>query len=218
MVDVAGWAKAGDWLDCVLVGAAVPLGEIGDAELALRIANQRSEGLHGSRAEARAEEGELCRRFAPRVRLYGLRHLGDEAAADDLVQRVLILTLRKLRARQIRDPERIASFILGAARTTCLEIRRTAGREETHDPETIEVAVSPAEPLPLERLAGCLDALGHRERTVVVLSFYQDQDAATIAQTLAIKEGNVRVIRHRSLERLRACLGEQPPGAEGRPT
>ena len=29
-------------------------------------------------------EAEFCRRFAPRIRLYGLRHLRNEAAAADL--------------------------------------------------------------------------------------------------------------------------------------
>ena len=33
-----------------------------------------------------AAESELYRRFAPRVRLYGLRHLRDEESARDLVQ------------------------------------------------------------------------------------------------------------------------------------
>jgi hypothetical protein len=35
---------------------------------------------------ADAAETELYRRFAPRVRLYGLRHLRDEDAARDLMQ------------------------------------------------------------------------------------------------------------------------------------
>jgi len=35
---------------------------------------------------AAAEEAELCRRFARRVRLYGLPHLRDAHAAEDLVQ------------------------------------------------------------------------------------------------------------------------------------
>src|SRR5262245_29448157 len=38
-----------------------------------------------------AEEAELYRRFAPRVRLYGRRHLQDDTAADDLAQDVLLL-------------------------------------------------------------------------------------------------------------------------------
>src|SRR5262245_54167125 len=60
-----------------------------------------------------AAESELCRRFAPRIRLYGLRHLRSEAAAADLIQDVLLMTLQKLRAGAVREPDRLASFILG---------------------------------------------------------------------------------------------------------
>src|SRR4029079_19349709 len=53
-----------------------------------------------------AAEAELYRRLAPRVRLYGLRHLRDRAAAADLVQQVLLMTLERLRAGEVREPER----------------------------------------------------------------------------------------------------------------
>jgi RNA polymerase sigma-70 factor, ECF subfamily len=43
-----------------------------------------------------AAEAELFRRMAPRIRLYGLRHLSDRDATDDLVQQVLIITLEAL--------------------------------------------------------------------------------------------------------------------------
>jgi hypothetical protein len=42
-----------------------------------------------------AAESELYRRFAPRVRWYGLRHLRDEEAARDLVQQVMLLVIEK---------------------------------------------------------------------------------------------------------------------------
>jgi RNA polymerase sigma-70 factor (ECF subfamily) len=71
-----------------------------------------------------AAEAELYRRLAPRVRLYGLRHLRDRQAAADLAQQVLLMTLERLRAGEVREPERIASFALGACRMTVLEMRR----------------------------------------------------------------------------------------------
>jgi RNA polymerase sigma-70 factor, ECF subfamily len=40
-----------------------------------------------------AAEAELFRRMAPRIRLYGVRHLRDVDAANDLAQQVLIKTL-----------------------------------------------------------------------------------------------------------------------------
>ena len=52
----------------------------------------------------RDAEAELFRRMAPRVRLYGLRHLRDVYAAEDLAQQVLITVLEALRAGRLRDP------------------------------------------------------------------------------------------------------------------
>ena len=68
--------------------------------------------------------------MAPRIRLYGLRHLRDEQAAADLVQQVLLITIQSVRAGKVRDPEKIESFVLGTCRMTVLEIRRGSARRE----------------------------------------------------------------------------------------
>src|SRR6187551_1021000 len=66
-----------------------------------------------ARAEdAPAAEAELCRRFAPRIRLYGLRHLRDEDRAADLVQAVLLAVLQAARAGRIADADRVDRFML----------------------------------------------------------------------------------------------------------
>src|SRR3954469_22802736 len=77
-----------------------------------------------------AAEAELYRRFAPRVRLYGRRHLRDEDAACDLMQQVLLLTLQKLRDGGVRDPDMIGSFILGTSRMLAANLRRRDRRRE----------------------------------------------------------------------------------------
>ncbi|MBX3468145.1 MAG: sigma-70 family RNA polymerase sigma factor [Planctomycetes bacterium] len=170
-----------------------------DADLARRVL--------ASPGAAGPEEAELCRRFAPRVRLFGLRHLRDEEAAGELTQRVLLLLLEKLRAGEVTAPERVASFVLGVARRTALAMRRDGARLAPLEPDALPAeAAAPPDPLLAARLAGCLEALGERERSVVVLTFYQGQGAAEIAAALALSEGNVRVVRHRGVGRLRACL------------
>jgi RNA polymerase sigma-70 factor (ECF subfamily) len=175
-----------------------------DAALARRIA------AAGERVDSAAEE-ELCRRLGPRVRLYGLRHLRDPHAAHDLMQQVLLMTLERLRARKLREPERIASFVLGMSRMVVLEIRRGSWRRESllqtygDTPE----AVDAPEPLALDpdRLAACLDTLAERERTVVALTFFADKPGDEVGRHLGISAGNVRVIRHRAIARLRECMG-----------
>ena len=180
------------------------LDDLDDGALARRVAAAR--GGHDVQAEA-----ELYRRLARRVRLYGLRHLRDEQAAADLVQQVLILTLERLRAGEVREPENIASFVLGTCRMTVLEMRRGERRRAdliarwSDESEAYEAP----EPLALdpERLAACLEALPERERSVVVMSFFADKETEALGAELGISAGNVRVIRHRALARLRECMG-----------
>ena len=188
----------------------MPLDDLDDGALARRIA------AAGDPPDS-AAESELYRRLGPRVRLYGLRHLRDRQAASDLVQQVLLMTIERLRAGKVREPERIASFVLGASRMTVLEMRRgTRRREElleawvpAYAGMTEAEVVEAAEPLALDpdRLAGCLDGLPARERSVVVLSFFADKDGDEVGAELGISGGNVRVIRHRALARLRECMG-----------
>jgi len=171
-----------------------------DAALARRISGQRDA----------AAEAALCRRFGPRIRLYGLKHLRSEAAAADLVQDVLVMVLTKLRGGEIREPERLASFVLGTARQTVVDQRR-GGRRRARILEAFPVDLTPAaeeapEPIDSERLKLCLGALPERERSVLLMTFYDDRPADAVAAELNLKAGNVRVIRHRGLERLRDCM------------
>jgi RNA polymerase sigma-70 factor (ECF subfamily) len=157
-------------------------------------------------------ESELCRRLGPRIRLYGLKHLRSEAAALDLMQDVLIMLLDKLREGAVREPSQVASFALGTARQTVIDWRRSGARRSRIlekfpvDLVPAESAEEGTEPIDMERLRGCIGALPERERTVLVMTFYDDRPADAVAQELRLSAGNVRVIRHRGLERLRACM------------
>jgi len=158
----------------------------------------------------RAAETELYRRLAPRVRLYGLRHLRDEHAAADLVQQVLMMTLERIRAGKLREPDRLASYVFGMCRMVVLEIRRGGARRERllqTFGEDLEMADAAAPPrFDQERLQHCMDNLPERERAVVLMSFFDEKPSAEVAGALGLSAGNVRVIRHRAIERLRDCV------------
>lgn len=174
-----------------------------DADLARRLAAGDSE-----------VEAELYRRLAPRVRLYGLRHLRDPAAADDLVQDALLMTFEMLRTGKVREPERFVSFVLGSCRRIVAGLRRGAARRQRlldrYGPELEPAAIWDAPPIDLDGLARCLERLPERERSVVVLSFYAEAGSEQIGGELGLSAGNVRVVRHRALARLRVCLEGTP--------
>jgi len=172
-----------------------------DADLVLRIGS-------GSDLEA---EAELFRRMAPRIRLYGLRHLRNAHAAEDLAQQVILTTLEALRAGRLREPEKLTSFVLGMCRMTVLDLRRGARRRERllerfgADIPASDLSSPPR--LDHERLSRCVAVLKERERTVVVMTFYDERTGGDVAGFLGISEANVRVIRHRAIHNLRHCMG-----------
>lgn len=157
----------------------------------------------------REAEAELCRRLAPRVRLYGLRHLGNEAAAADLMQQVMLMMIERLRDGALREPELLVSFVFGICRMMVLDLKRGQMRRERLLETYGEALLPPDPPLPefdQKRLAHCLERLPERDRTVLLLTFYDDMPMAELSCMLDLSPANVRVIRHRGLERLRACV------------
>ena len=181
--------------------AVEPLAE--EVELARQIAAAAPQ-------EAKDAEAELYRRLAPRVRLYGRKHLRDDHAAADLAQQVLLMTIQKIRAGQLREPERVISFVFGICRMVTIDLRRGQLRRERllqRYGEDIAIAdASVAPQLDQERLTSCLDRLPERERSIVLMTFYEDKQADEVAGLLRLTAGNVRVIRHRALNRLRDCV------------
>jgi len=159
---------------------------------------------------ARDAEAELYRLLAPRARRYGMRHLRDRDAAADLMQHVMALTIEQLRSGALREPERVASFVLGACRMTVADQRRTERRRidllerYAGDVPMADIHVAPR--LDHHRVADCLDRLPERERSILVMTFYDDAPADRIAGQLGLSAGNVRVIRHRGLDKLRRCV------------
>jgi len=172
-----------------------------------RVARRIAESAPG---EARDAEAELYRLLAPRARRYGLRHLRDAHAAADLMQQVMALTIEHLRNGQLREPERVLSFVLGACRLTVMDQRRGERRREDllqRYADAVPVADPYVAPrLDQQRVADCLERLPERERSVLVMTFYDDQSSESVGRQLGLSAGNVRVIRHRGIDKLRRCV------------
>jgi RNA polymerase sigma-70 factor (ECF subfamily) len=157
--------------------------------------------------DAPAAEAELCRRFAPRIRLYGLRHLRNEDGAADLVQAVLLVVLQAARAGSIAEPDHVDRFMLGTSRNVAQRMRETA-RRTTDDAALAEVPAVAAnqDRVDIAALIRCMAALDERGRQIVMMSFNDERPSDEIATLLAITPVNVRVLRHRAVASLRRCL------------
>jgi RNA polymerase sigma-70 factor (ECF subfamily) len=110
----------------------------------------------------------------------------------------------------VRDPRVLASFVLGTCRKVVANLRRGDRRRrellERHGRELVPAAAEPEPTLDLDRLVRCLGGLSPRERTVIVSSFYAERSADEIGTELGLTPGNVRVVRHRAIASLRACM------------
>ena len=187
---------------------AASLDAFADGSLARAVAGTKA----GQAVDA---ESELYRRFAPRVRLYGLKHLRDRGAADDLAQQVMLIVIERLRAGEVRDPDQVASFVLSTSRMVSVGLRRTATRREQllGRFDSRQEAVSPDDwSIDTARIAPCLAAIGERERTILLLTFYAEKSSAEVGQALGMTAGAVRVGRHRALASMRTCLERRRQG------
>ena len=155
-------------------------------------------------------EREICMRYANRIRAYGLRHLRDATAAQELVQQVLLAVLSALREGRVKEPERLDGYVLGTCRNAVMDVRRAEARQRRLAEQTSAMLPDGYEPewvgLDHIRLTQCLAALAARERAVVVATFIEDRSADEIGKALSLTAGNVRVIRHRALLQLQSCM------------
>jgi RNA polymerase sigma-70 factor (ECF subfamily) len=160
-----------------------------------------------------AAEREVCRRLLPAVRAFAQRRL-RAASVDDFAHDVLLSLLEAMRAGRLAEPARIAGFALGICHNLARERARTGERRRELDQR---YGLSEADfsawdadlPVSREHLEDCYSQLGARARGVIRATFCEDESDEVIARSLSISEANVRVIRHRSLAALRACL-EKP--------
>lgn len=131
---------------------------------------------------------------------------GDHHRAEDLTQEALIHAYRHWRrVRGMDDPHAYVRRVLVNAHVS-------AGRRRSSRELPLLMAESGrSEPDPALALAEhdamwrALTRLSSRERTVLVLRYYEDLDHATIAAVLGIKESTARATASRALAALRAA-------------
>jgi RNA polymerase sigma-70 factor, ECF subfamily len=155
-------------------------------------------------------EREICARILPAIRAFAARRLRP-ASAEDFTHDALTLLIEALRERRIHDPSRLAGFALGICRNLARERARTDERRrdlsEKYAPSEADLATwDAALSVRRDHLEDCYSQLTERSRKVIRATFCEDAADSDIARLLELTEANVRIIRHRTLAALRACL------------
>ena len=157
---------------------------------------------------------ELASRHLEALVGYGQRYLGPHEA-DEAVQNALVVLWQKM--ERVTEGSHVRPFLLRAVQFEVRKILAKRAREvpvgRAPDPEVPPDALrSLLVGEEVARVSACLDAeLDPLEQYVVLRSVVDGQRAREIGDALALTEGNVRVIKHRALRRLRRRLEE--PGS-----
>jgi RNA polymerase sigma-70 factor (ECF subfamily) len=152
----------------------------------------------------------LYREHAGRVKAYGLRRVGSEAAADEVVSDVFLVVWRRLDA----VPDDPLPWLLGIARNAVAnrhrsERRATALQARIADTERAPVAEPPG---PGDLLGGddpvvrALARLPDRDRELLMLVAWEGLEPAQLARVLGVSRGTANVRLHRARRRLATAL------------
>ncbi|TPQ16175.1 SigE family RNA polymerase sigma factor [Streptomyces sporangiiformans] len=133
---------------------------------------------------------------------------GDRHAAEDLLQNALIKAAG--RWQRIDDPEAYVRQILYRQQVSRWRLkwrRRELSVAEPPEGKTGGGDAASAADLRIV-MRGALARLTARQRTVLVLRYFEDLPEADVARILGCSVGTVRSTTHRSLARLRALAPE----------
>jgi RNA polymerase sigma-70 factor (ECF subfamily) len=170
----------------------------------------------------RGAEDELVARYSRGVSRM-IRANGGQLAVEDLRQRTFELALQKIRQGELRDPEKLSSFILGVARYLALgHIRRIRSGKET-EIKAAESLVDPA-PDPLDQLLQkeaaqliwqAINQLKSPRDREVLSRLIAEEDQRQIGADLGLNNFQFNVVLFRARERVKKLyqkLIRQPVG------
>ena len=144
--------------------------------------------------------------------------LRPEECADETLDRV---------ARKLEEGvaiEAVRNFAYGVARLVFLESTRSPDNWSSQEPADLERAVAPAAPDDglAACLDGCLDALPHESRALILAYYTAERrvkidNRVELARELGLSPNALRSRAQRIRERLERCMRECLEPGEGRP-
>ena len=159
---------------------------------------------------------ELYEHFFPRVYNFIYARLKNSADADDVTS----ITFMKMNENLDRYNPEVAAFSTWLFRIAGNAIIDHTRQHEKNQETEWEDFFDPAAPESEEperqmmrseashELLAAIDKLNERERRIIELRYWGEQDTRTIAELLSMTESNVRVTLHRTLDKLKKFLGE----------
>ena len=175
-----------------------------DLELLRQYAGSPAAVDHG----AQDALGRLAERYVDLVYSAALRQVRDPHTAADVTQNVFVVLLRN--ARRIRPGTPLGPWLLRVTRYAAVDAIRAEARRRRHEQEAARMAEA-IQPQPDEgewqQIAPLLDEaisrLGERNRSALVLQYFQGLSGSEVARRLKISEEAARQRVSRALDQLR---------------
>lgn len=161
----------------------------------------------------------LLARYQMDVYNVSLRMLRNPADAEDVTQDVFLRAFTRL--SQYRPGQPFRAWLFGIARNRCLDVirdRRPTDELDEAAPAagSLDVERAALTRLGSERVRAALERLTDRERSLLVLRYWEDLSTEAVARALGMSEGAVRVALLRARRSLASALpltGEGEAGA-----
>ncbi|MFW7413899.1 sigma-70 family RNA polymerase sigma factor [Demequina sp. SO4-18] len=153
--------------------------------------------------------GEMLERASKRLAAYGYLLTGSQHSGEDLVQDAIVKVF--VRRRRIPNAAAAEGYVRAAMRTLHLDGLR---RDKLWRRLMPGQAVRDAQPDDTERIHAAdavgraLGALSPRQRTAVVLRFYDDLTVADVAHEMGLAVGTVKRYLADALDRLAVEVGD----------
>lgn len=135
---------------------------------------------------------------------------GNAERAEDAVAEAFVCVYRQMRRSDIRSPRAyvrraVVNEVNSRFRRLALERREASKRSGD-----LRGARSPDDALAdTDEMFTALRQLSDRQRTAIVLRFYEDLPEKAIAEAMGVSVGTVKSTLSRGMERLRAVLGSE---------
>ncbi len=147
--------------------------------------------------------------YFPKIWAYTIRRVGHTETAEDIVSQIFLKITEALPRRKNNAP--FGAWVFRIATNTIIDHYRASGRhreEEIVAAENIpERGLAPDEfseaRLVFREIETILGELPERDRRIVHLKFFAGLSNGEIAVTEKTKEGNIAIIVHRALQKIR---------------
>lgn len=159
------------------------------------------------RRGGRARLEELYRQSAPGAGRLAYLILGDRHRAEDIVHDAFVRLAGRLQT--VRDPDSFEHYLRRTVVNLCnsylrrLRLERTRAQREASLQQTVEPAPANAEE---DAIWAALEKLPVRQRTVVVLRYYEDLSEQQTADVMGCSLSAVKSLANRAMAHLRAEL------------